>query len=318
MVKTIGGVYAAAITPRRADGRLDEAALANTLEFLMGRGIRGFAINGATGEYCVTTRAELGRMLSVAREAAAGRAEILCGIGSAGLCGSMARTDVAAAHSAQALLLPMPHFFGYEQDDLESWCCTVANYSAAPVLLYNLPQFATGLEPATVLRVLANSPKVVGVKDSSGSPEILQALTAERPEARRMVGNDAALAEAIRLDICDGVISGVACVLPELILSLFAERRRPESREFGKHVSVLSEFLGAIGPFPVPWALKWIAEVRGLAAATFGQPLSATRVAQGRRLQKWFERWEYAAALGGTAGPAIGHPHPASEPDVRL
>jgi dihydrodipicolinate synthase/N-acetylneuraminate lyase len=50
-----------------------------------------------------------------------------------------------------------------------------------------LPSCAARLEAAAVLRVLANSPNVVGVKDSSGSPEILQALTTERPEGRRMV-----------------------------------------------------------------------------------------------------------------------------------
>lgn len=44
------------------------------------------------------------------------------------------------------------------------------------------------VEAAAVLRVPANSPNVVGVKDSSGSQEILQALTAERPEARRTEG----------------------------------------------------------------------------------------------------------------------------------
>jgi hypothetical protein len=43
------------------------------------------------------------------------------------------------------------------------------------------------VEAAAVLRV-PNSPNVVGVKDSSGSQEILQALTAERPEARRTEG----------------------------------------------------------------------------------------------------------------------------------
>ena len=57
--KLVQGVYAAAATPRHEDGTLDEAAFRGQLEFLMQRGIQGFAINGATGEFCLTTPEEL-------------------------------------------------------------------------------------------------------------------------------------------------------------------------------------------------------------------------------------------------------------------
>src|ERR1039457_5771993 len=66
--KLVSGVYPAAITPRDSDGKLDERALRKELDFLIGRGIRGFAINGATGEYCLTTANELSAAVAAAAE----------------------------------------------------------------------------------------------------------------------------------------------------------------------------------------------------------------------------------------------------------
>ena len=38
-----------------------------------------------------------------------------------------------------------------------------------PLLLYNLPQFTTGFQPETVVRLIAECPNIVGIKDSSGA-----------------------------------------------------------------------------------------------------------------------------------------------------
>src|ERR1035438_6947437 len=109
--KLITGVYAAVVTPRRADGSVDEASFGKSLRFLMERGIEGFAINGATGEFCLTTKEELRAILAVAAEVTRGRAEYLCGIGSAGIRGAIEKGFLAMEGGAKGLLLAMPYFF---------------------------------------------------------------------------------------------------------------------------------------------------------------------------------------------------------------
>jgi hypothetical protein len=78
---------------------------------------------------------------------------------------------------------------------------------------------------------------------------------------------------------------------------LYAQGRTPETAEFGELSRRLDEFIGAIGGFPVPWALKWIAERRGIAPVSFSQPLSRRRREQGRELQEWFSSWHLAAEV---------------------
>ena len=293
--KLVSGVYAAAITPRDSDGKLDERALRKELDFLIGRGIRGFAINGATGEYCLTTADELSAAVAAAAEVTEGRAEFVCGIGSAGVRGCIENGIIAIKGGAKGLLLPTPHFFPYEQDDVEAFCHEVADQLPAPILLYNLPQFTTGFQPDTVVKLISENPTIVGIKDSSGSLDILRTLTGQGIESCRVVGNDGVLAAALTENVCDAGISGVAAVLPELLLTIFDLRSKPLSEEFLSAARTLDEFIQAVAGIPVPWALKWIGESREIAAATFAQPVADRRKAQARALQEWFRAWHKMA-----------------------
>lgn len=296
--KLVSGVYAAISTPRHSDGSLDEGSLRKHVGFLARRGIQGIMLNGATGEFCLTTHEELERILAVGVEAAAGL-ELLCGIGSPGLRGCLDRGALAMAAGVRAVLLPMPYFFPYDQDDLDAFCRAVAKELDVPILLYNLPQFSTGLEPETVRRLVEECPNIAGIKDSSGSLEILRMLTQADLDACRIVGSDDVFAQALEEGLCDGVISGVACALPELLQCLFAERGRPKSAAFQEARLALAGFIDQIRVLPVPWGLKWVAESRGIVPASFAQPVSARRAAQSRALQEWFRVWYASAPISG-------------------
>jgi 4-hydroxy-tetrahydrodipicolinate synthase len=287
----VSGVRAAIGIPRDEAGQLDEPSLRSSIEFLMGRGIRGFAINGATGEYCLTTPAELMRVVAATAEVTQGHADFICGIGSAGISGCLENARIAARGGARALLLPMPHFFSYEQTDLDAFCRAVAQRAEAPILLYNLP-FNSPLMPETVRALIEDCPNIIGIKDSIGNVEILRALTLARVDACRIVGSDGILEQALRERICDGVISGVASVLPQLILSIYRHAAEPNSEEFQDVAVLLKEFIDALEPYPVPWGLKLIGEFAGIVPAGFSQPLSPQRRVQAEELKQWFSAWQ--------------------------
>jgi 4-hydroxy-tetrahydrodipicolinate synthase len=288
--KLVRGVSAAVLTPRLADGSVDAPSLRKLLEFLLGKGISSFALNGATGEFCITTPDQLRTLLSTAQEVAAGSAEFLCGVGAADTQGSIGLAQIAQDAGVKGLLLSMPYFFPYQQDDLEQFSRRVAAAVSLPVLLYNLPQFTTGLGKETVRRLIAEVPNIIGIKDSSGSLEILSHLSTQGVDACRIVGDDAALSAALRAQVCDGVISGVACVAPELILALYEKRSGAAER-------ALVELIAQLREFPTPWGLKWIAQARLILRASFPLPLSPARKAQGEQLEQWFHAWFQSVVL---------------------
>jgi 4-hydroxy-tetrahydrodipicolinate synthase len=291
----IGGVYAAALTPRLKNDSVDVKALRALVEFLLQHGISKFALNGATGEFCLTTPEHLRILLSTVKEVSAGKAEMLCGVGAAGTAQAIEFAAVAQAEGVAGLLLPMPYFFPYPQQDLDAFCRTVAASTTLPVLLYNLPQFTSGLEKETVLNLITDVPNIVGIKDSSGSLDILRHLTAHRVDARRIVGNDSALAPALLEGVCDGVVSGVACVLPEVVQALYAQCSNTGSRAFQRASVLLDEFIAQLNVFPTPWGLKLIAEARGVFKASFAQPVTPHRLEKAQAMSTWFADWHAKA-----------------------
>jgi 4-hydroxy-tetrahydrodipicolinate synthase len=287
----VHGVYAALLSPRHPDDSIDEPALARLLEFLLERDIAGFTVNGATGELCLTTPRHLRTLFSVVHRIARDT-KILCGIGTAGTAGTIELAKIAAGEGAQAALLPMPYFFPYEQQDLEVFVHEVAASVELPVMLYNLPEFTTRLDAETSCRIIRDVPNVIGIKDSGQSLATLRQLTEQKIPSCRIVGNDGILVGALLEGVCDGVVSGVACVLPELIRAIFDEQAHTASARFKQLSDLLDEVRQQLGRFPTPWALKWIAEARGVCNASFSQPVASLRKQQGRELMKWFRQWQ--------------------------
>jgi 4-hydroxy-tetrahydrodipicolinate synthase len=290
MEKVIQGVYSALLTPRLADDSIDGSAVARLVEFQVSRGIRSYAINGATGEFCLTTPQQLKDLFAAVLHVTRGDGKIVCGVGGAGVARVLELAKVAENEGATALLVPAPYFFPYEQDDVRVFFETVASRVNLPIVLYNLPQFTSGLHSSTACQLIRDVPNIIGIKDSSGSLDILRTLTDEHISCCRIVGNDSALAQAIREGDCDGVVSGVACVLPELIQTIF-NRAPSDSDSFSAVEELLTQFIRELDVFPTPWGLRWALEALGIAQAWSAQPVSARRLEQSRRFMHWFQTW---------------------------
>ena len=158
-----------------------------------------------------------------------------CSSGSAdrrsGTPSSLARR--ALQSGSRGLLLPMPMFFRYDQEDLKAFCAYVSDALRGPCLLYNLPDFTNGLEPDTVVSLLRDAEFIVGIKDSSGQIEHLNAFAAARGSRAwtLLVGDDRALYRGLQTG-WNGGISGVAGFCPELLVALYrshVERRFDET-----------------------------------------------------------------------------------------
>lgn len=291
MPKIITGVWAAPETPRLANGKLDEPAFCRGIEFLLERGIKGLSINGSPGEYGLTSDEELTRLLELTRTAGSGKVEVICSIGAAGTHGAVSKGKRAIEAGVKALLLPVPYFVEIEQEDLYAFCHEVARQLPAPILLYNLPAVSAGLDIWTVLALINDLPNIAGINDGSESLDILGALTQTGVDACRVAGHEMALAEALREQVCDAAISGIASVIPELLITLFERGSEPDTFGFIESASLVDQFSKQIAALPAPWGLKLISESRGIGKANFNQPLSERRVQQGRALQAWFETW---------------------------
>ncbi len=262
-------------------------ATADVAKRLHGAGMRGVVMNGATGEYAAATLDEVRDSLS----AISGIPTIL-GIGGANLDRSLALAKLGEERDVTALLAPVPFFFPYAPGDAVEFITHIAARTSLPILLYNLPQFTTGYTPQAVAAIRKACPNVVGIKDSSGSLDLLRELKRGPGEFRRILGNDSALANARREDLLHGLISGVASVAPEIILAAWEQREGA--------AELLQELIERLSGLPTPWGLKWIAETRGWFPSHHALPLSEARQREKAAFQTWCAGW-----LRRTGAPAL-------------
>ena len=286
------GLFAAVATPVDAEGRLNLPALDPIVDLLVEGGADGVCVGGATGEY---PHFEVADRIQVIDRAAArlprDRA-LLVGIGapSVGAAIELGRASIRAG--ARALLLPMPMFFRYEQQDLQAYASHISRALRAPCLLYDLPDFTNGLASDSVLTLLADEEFIVGIKDSSGREEHLGALA----EARRdrdwtlLVGDDRMLFKGL-LAGWNGGISGVAGFCPELLVALRRSFDRGHVDEAARLQGLLDELITQIAIFPAPWGIRAGLAARGLDTGPLPLPLSPVRQRQIESFKRWFTRW---------------------------
>lgn len=289
----IGGVIAALLVPRTPDGAVDYPAFERSLKHILATEVSGVCLAGGTGEYAAASYEERGELLRATRRLVDGGRLLVAGLGAATCREALALAAQARQAGADVALAPAPHFYPYAGADVEHFFRVLAPQAGLPVLLYNLSPFTSAIPCDAVIRLIESVPEVVGIKDSSGELEILTALTA-RPElrARRIAGSDPAFRALLAARLCDGTISGTASVLPELTVAVFAAAAAGDQDALSRALQANDEAMEQLGRFPFPWALKAIAEARGLAGPPqFALPPSPERQRQLAALRTWFEGW---------------------------
>ena len=290
MATAIRGLLAALLTCRKSGGEVDLASLERNAAFCLDRGARGVVPCGGTGEYFDLSLRQRREMLEALAPMTRGRGLLVAGVGAAHADDSLELAQHAFAHGADAVLLPCPYFYRYRESDLLAFFRHAARDIPGPVLLYNLAGFVTPIPDTVALELLRAEPNIVGIKDSSGRLDLLQAITRDGPASCvRIQGHDARLAESLREGLLDAAISGPAGVIPEAAAALF--KLGADSDAFDQVRILFEEFLGHLEQHPYPWALKWAAEARGLGPARLPFPLDPELERSRQRYRTWFGEW---------------------------
>ena len=297
---SLAGLFSAAVTPRTDTGAIDYAAFDRVVDFLLAAGVDGICLGGATAEYPHATREERVRLIEHTARRLNG-STLLVGIGAAAPTDVVPLGRAALDAGARAVLLSMPLFFRYAQEDLEAFCVETARAVGGPVLLYDLPSFTTPLATDTVVRVLNGAPHVIGIKDSSGQADRIGDLGKARGDRawRLLVGDDGQLVDAM-LAGWDGCISGTSGAFPELILATANAARAKDQGALAVLQPLLRELFAQMSVFPTPWAIRIALEARGLPTGPLPLPLSPGRKAQKAAFIQWVPGWlaRVQAALG--------------------
>lgn len=290
-MSAVSGVYAAVITPRREGPEIDLAAAFELVDFLSNAGVAGIELMGPTGEFPHFTLEERSRLVSLAVKRS--RAPVIAGVGHSTFDGALMLAREAGDAGVAGVLLMPPYFFRYGPDDIRHFYLRFAERikGAVPIFLYNAPQFTSPMPCGTAIELLATD-QFTGIQDSSASWEDFERLKSARdghPFALLM-GHEA-LFVRFRAAGADGIISGVASAVPELLVAADRAIRLGQTERMQLLDCRLREFLAWADLFPVPVAIRQAAALRGLRVGEGASPLGPESQRKLCEFSEWFRGW---------------------------
>ncbi len=173
----IEGVFAAVTTPfyphERVYFRKIEANMARYSRSLLA----GMVVLGSTGEAIMLDDAESRDVLQASAEATAPEKVLIAGVGRESVGATLALAEAAAGARYDAVLVRPPSYYAGQltKAAVLNYFRSVADQSPLPVILYNIPKCVPYQIPIEVIAELAGHPNIIGIKDSSGSVERIQA-----------------------------------------------------------------------------------------------------------------------------------------------
>jgi 4-hydroxy-tetrahydrodipicolinate synthase len=281
----LSGVFAAAVTPNRP-GTLDVdySALMDQMDFLADAKVSGICLMGPVGEFLNYSFAD--RQRSVYLGTKRSRVPLIVGVGHSTLVGALQLAEEAISGGADGLLLMPPYFFPYGQQEIEEFYRVFARETgdAIPIVICNVPQFTSNIEPETAKRLLSTG-LFAGIDDASGDWTYFQRLLDLRREIpfALFAGHDRIALHAAQSG-ADGIFSDCAAALPELVVNLWNQKSDALNGR-------LEEFIAWTERFPTPVAIKRALELRRQKSGDFAVPFDAERTRELNEFAAWFNSW---------------------------
>ena len=239
------GCGTAIVTPFKADGSLDEAALRAHVNWQIESGIDFLVACGSTGEAATLDENEWLTTVHIVVEAAAGRVPVWAGC-THNSTRTLVRlaTQLRAIHGLGAVLSANPYYNKPSQEgQFQHFLALAKTVDPLPVTIYNIPgRTGVNLDPETVARLAAAAHNIEAIKESSGKLPQIAELVHILPRAFKIFSGDDNMALASIGVGAHGLISVAANEIPSEMGRMIRAALNglwPEARELERRYSRL-------------------------------------------------------------------------------
>jgi len=278
------GCGTAIVTPFKADGFVDEAALWALVDWQIESGIDFIVACGSTGEAATLDEEEWLRTVRLVVDAAAGRVPVW-----AGCTHNSTRVLVRLAAQLRrvpgvaAVLSANPYYNKPTQEgQFQHFLALAREVEPLPVCVYNVPgRTAVNLEPETVARLAAAAGNIEAIKEASGKLTQFAKLVHLIPREFKIFSGDDNLALGAIAEGAHGLISVASNEAPVEVACMIRaalQNHWDEARELERRFSRLFEAnFWESNPGPVKTVLSLMGRCSDIVRLPLVPPAPATR-----------------------------------------
>lgn len=261
------GACTAIVTPFDESGAVNYDAFGALIEEQIASGIDAICVCGTTGESATMSIREHIAVVEYCVKKVDHRVKVVAGAGSNDTSAAVYLSQHAQDSGADALLLVTPYYNKATQLGLIKHYEYIADRVELPIILYNVPS-RTGVSfTAETYRVLAQNPKINGVKEASGNFSLLahtRFLCGE--DFYIWSGNDDQVVPMMSLG-AKGVISVAANIVPEVMVKMSHLCLENDFDAASKLQIQWMDFIDAlfvdVNPIPIKVALNLVGKAAG-------------------------------------------------------
>ena len=289
---TLSGCGTALLTPFCEDGSVDYAAYAASIDRQVAAGVHFLVPLGTTAETPALTPEEKVRLLKIAKDHAAGR-PLLVGCGANSFDGTMANIRLLEPLGPDAFLVVVPYYNKPTPEGQYRYFKAVAAATQVPVVIYNVPgRTGANMTAATALRLAADCPNIIGIKEASGNYAQGSELIRRAPEGFAVLSGDDDLTFALMATGAKGVVSVASNIAPAEVAAMAEALLRddiPAARALHHRLSPLYKacFLES-NPVPAKAAMAQLGLMTDAVRLPLAPASDATRAALASVLSELF------------------------------
>ena len=260
------GAITAIVTPFK-DGKLDETAYRELIEFQLKGGINGIVPCGTTGESATLSHEEHKRVVEACVDQVKKRVPVVAGTGSNNTAEALELTRHAQIAGADYALLITPYYNKPTQEGLYQHFKTIADNTSIPMVVYNVPtRTSVNLLPETAAR-LAEFPNIVAIKEATGDLKQCAKIVELCGDKITLISGDDFTVLPLLAIGGMGVISVVSNVAPQdmagMCAAFFKGDLKTAQQLHYKMWPLMEAMFYETNPTPAKTALKMMGKITG-------------------------------------------------------
>ncbi|WP_449044782.1 dihydrodipicolinate synthase family protein [Paracoccus versutus] len=267
------GVMPALVTPFDAAGKIDFAAFEKLLTNLREAGVSGWVPCGSSGEYNFMSDEERDSVLQFVKNFAKPGEILIAGTNAPSTAGVIANTLRAKEMGYDAVLLATPFYTKPTQAELIRHFQAVLDATDMPIVLYSYPD-KDGIELGwEVLDALADDPRVIGIKESSGSLQRAIGIATRYKGRIQLVSGSDDIALDFMLWGADAWICGPANCMARAVCDLDRSYRSGDLDKAREQMATLYTAMNILESGKFVQKLKYGCEIQGMPVGECRAPL---------------------------------------------
>lgn len=280
----IYGVYVPVVTPFSTAGEVDLDSYQRYVKNIVNNSIQGLVVNGTTGESPTVSPDELQLLVGASRELLKSTTiPLVVGTGTNDTRSTVKRTELAANLGADAALVVVPYYSRPSQEGIITHFRKAAEVGL-PIMAYDIPSRSGVGMTLDTARTILEMEHVVGLKDCSGSPNLVTELARLRSKPV-LCGDDLHFLEMLGCGAAGGMLAS-ANVQTADFLQIYhyfaAGQQELAAAAFEQLRPLMTLLFKESNPAPIKWLLQEQGEI---ASDTLRLPMTSITSTLAEELQ---------------------------------